>query len=322
MNASKQMMIGLCLCVGGMLMLTGCQTKKQAALEREKLTVVQAPETVPATEKLPPQEEFKPATEETLPPPSPPVVETPKEETVVYTVQKGDTLSGIAARFGLKQSDILALNKKIANKNKVFAGQKLTLPACDLNAPALKPQLRKADPAPALKKPTPSDKDVAYTVVGGDTLSGIAYAHGVKVAAIKSANGLSSDKLQVGQKLTIPAPSKKPAEKPTAPKEKASKKTDTTAPVEKTAEPTTPEVDPTLLPPTPVEDEEVLPPPAVPVAEAVRTVTLDKDTDIFIFSMNWNVTAGALRELNGFAADLSIIPAGTVVKLPGLPDAQ
>lgn len=44
-----------------------------------------------------------------------------------------------------------------------------------------------------------------YTVVGGDTLSTIAQAFGVSVAALKNANGLNDDIIRVGQKLTIPA---------------------------------------------------------------------------------------------------------------------
>jgi LysM repeat protein len=41
-------------------------------------------------------------------------------------------------------------------------------------------------------------------VVSGDTLSKIATKFGVTVAAIKTANGLTSDLISVGQKLTIP----------------------------------------------------------------------------------------------------------------------
>ncbi len=44
----------------------------------------------------------------------------------------------------------------------------------------------------------------AYTVKKGDTLSGIARAHGVSVAAIRTTNRLSSDRIMVGQKLRIP----------------------------------------------------------------------------------------------------------------------
>jgi LysM repeat protein len=41
-------------------------------------------------------------------------------------------------------------------------------------------------------------------VVAGDTLWGIARKNGTTVDKIKSANGLSSDKLKLGLKLKIP----------------------------------------------------------------------------------------------------------------------
>lgn len=42
-----------------------------------------------------------------------------------------------------------------------------------------------------------------YVVSRGDTLSGIAKKHGTSVAALKSANGLKSDTIRIGQKLTV-----------------------------------------------------------------------------------------------------------------------
>jgi len=43
-----------------------------------------------------------------------------------------------------------------------------------------------------------------YIIVGGDTLSGIAHRFNVSLAMLKSSNGLSGSRIQVGQKLTIP----------------------------------------------------------------------------------------------------------------------
>ncbi|MDE3076306.1 MAG: LysM peptidoglycan-binding domain-containing protein [Chloroflexota bacterium] len=52
---------------------------------------------------------------------------TPTPELSVYTVQRGDTLSAIAARTHRAMSDIVKLNN-IADPNKIMAGQKLLLP--------------------------------------------------------------------------------------------------------------------------------------------------------------------------------------------------
>ncbi|HXJ76388.1 MAG TPA: LysM peptidoglycan-binding domain-containing protein, partial [Candidatus Dormibacteraeota bacterium] len=43
-----------------------------------------------------------------------------------------------------------------------------------------------------------------YVVKSGDTLSHIAKAHGVTTKALKSANGLDTDRIAVGTKLKIP----------------------------------------------------------------------------------------------------------------------
>lgn len=47
-------------------------------------------------------------------------------------------------------------------------------------------------------------KDENYVVVSGDSLQKIAKRHHTSVKAIKEANGLSSDRIRVGQKLKLP----------------------------------------------------------------------------------------------------------------------
>jgi LysM repeat protein len=53
-------------------------------------------------------------------------------------------------------------------------------------------------------KPTPSKPSTYYVVKSGDTLSVIASRHHTSVAALKRANGLTSDMIRVGQRLKIP----------------------------------------------------------------------------------------------------------------------
>jgi LysM repeat protein len=54
------------------------------------------------------------------------------------------------------------------------------------------------------KAKAPVKRSGSYKVVKGDTLYGIARKRGTTVAKIKSANGLSSDLIRLGQTLKIP----------------------------------------------------------------------------------------------------------------------
>ena len=45
----------------------------------------------------------------------------------VYTIQRGDTLSRIAAKYGTTVNTLVELNN-IANKNRIYAGHKLLIP--------------------------------------------------------------------------------------------------------------------------------------------------------------------------------------------------
>ncbi len=82
---------------------------------------------------------------------------------------------------------------------------------------------RSHTPSASVKVDKP--RTTTYTVRKGDNLSRIASRHGVSIDAIRSANGLSGDNINVGQKLKIPAKgsvSKSPA-KPKA-KSKSSRR--------------------------------------------------------------------------------------------------
>jgi LysM repeat protein len=59
--------------------------------------------------------------------PGPPAVPTPGVQQR-YVVQEGDTLSGIAARFGVSEESILKQNA-IQDPNRLLAGQELIIPA-------------------------------------------------------------------------------------------------------------------------------------------------------------------------------------------------
>ena len=123
-----------------------------------------------------------------------------------YLIVAGDTISAIADRHGVSATSILSANG-LSWSSIIYPGQTLAIPGLYTDgtietAPpvSVEPVVdAPADPAPV----APSAG--SYTVVAGDTLSGIAARHGVDIQALLSANGLSLDSLIfTGDSLTIP----------------------------------------------------------------------------------------------------------------------
>ena len=116
-----------------------------------------------------------------------------------YSVRSGDTVSGIAARFGLKTSAVLALNG-LTSSSIIYPGQVLRLLA-----------------APATTAPAPAPSGGTHVVVAGDTISGIAQKYGASTSAVLAANAMSrSSIIYPGQRIalpgaTAPAPAPVPA---------------------------------------------------------------------------------------------------------------
>ncbi|KJL41356.1 LysM repeat protein [Microbacterium terrae] len=108
-----------------------------------------------------------------------------------YTVVRGDTVYGIAARFGLRTADVLTLNKLTA-RSVIYPGQKLTLTGG-------------SGGSTGGGSSSGSAASGTYTVQAGDTVSSIAKKHGATTNAVLSANKLGwSSIIYPGQKLTIP----------------------------------------------------------------------------------------------------------------------
>jgi len=101
-----------------------------------------------------------------------------------YTVVLGDTLYGIANKYGVSVADIKEINNLTSNTLSI--GQKLVIPTDDVIV----------------------DSDIInyidYRVVLGDTLYGIANKYGVSVDEIKRINNLSNNNLSIGQIIRIP----------------------------------------------------------------------------------------------------------------------
>ncbi len=168
--------------------------------------------------------------------PVPPTVDPTATATtgpVNYTVQPGDSLSGIAARYGISQ-DVLAAANGITDPNRIYAGQVLTIPGPDWTPPTATPVPPTATPAPptATPEPTatlpPAGTVVQYTVQPGDSLSALARRYDTTVDAIAAHNQIDNPSLifsgtvltiVVGDKTTRPAPTATPTAVPPTPVE-------------------------------------------------------------------------------------------------------
>jgi len=118
-----------------------------------------------------------------------------------YTVVRGDSLSGIASRFGTTTRNLMSLNG-ITNANLIRVGQviKLSVDA----APAAPAPAAAAPAAPAAPAPTATAAPTTYTVVARDTLSGIASRFGTTTRNLMSLNAITNpNRLRIGQVLTI-----------------------------------------------------------------------------------------------------------------------
>lgn len=99
-----------------------------------------------------------------------------------YTVKSGDSLYKIAQKYNTTVDEIKRLNNLTSNILSVSQVLKL----------------------PITSSETPSSNTVDYTVKSGDSLYKIANQYNVTVDAIKRANNLTTNTLQIGQVLRIP----------------------------------------------------------------------------------------------------------------------
>jgi LysM repeat protein len=113
----------------------------------------------------------------------------PTVGTQTYTVQAGDTLSEIAAQFGVSTAALTAANPGI-NPDSLQIDDVLTIPAPGSTPPVQPPAV-----------PTTQN----YTIQEGDNFSRIAARLGIPVAELERLNpGLDPTRLRVGQVIQIP----------------------------------------------------------------------------------------------------------------------
>ncbi|MGB3472198.1 MAG: LysM peptidoglycan-binding domain-containing protein [Erythrobacter sp.] len=97
-----------------------------------------------------------------------------------YSIQRGDTLTEIAARFGTDVASLARLNG-VTNPDRIFAGQELAIPSANTRF---------------------------HTVSRGDTLGAIARGAGLSLAEVLRANPdiRNPDVIYPGQRIALPTP--------------------------------------------------------------------------------------------------------------------
>ena len=113
-------------------------------------------------------------------------------DTVIHTVLSGETLSSIANRYGVTVTRLKRSNRLTSNT--LHIGDKLEIPA------------REQPRASSSGVRAPQSK--IHVVRTGETLSEIAESYGIGLSKVRTANGLRSNNLRVGQRLVIPATAK------------------------------------------------------------------------------------------------------------------
>jgi LysM repeat protein len=177
----------------GPLLMQGCKREQTPAPAAETNNL---PPVESLTNELPQLTNGATQPPVTINPPITGIAAPPAAAATEYTVIKGDSFYSLGRKFGVSIKAIADANPGV-DSTKLKIGQKLMIP----------PPAAAAIPASANGVILPTTAGEAYAVKSGDTLSKIATTHGTTVKAIRSANNLTTDKIKVGQKLKIPAPS-------------------------------------------------------------------------------------------------------------------
>ena len=272
--------------IGGIMLTQGCGVSPRAQLETG----------MPGEPNMPPAVTVVDTT--VIPTPVAPVQPAPvivlPEETSTYVVGKGESLSVIAREHGLTVADIVALNS-IKDPNKVRAGQKLVFPGTD--TASMPKKVRATQKAPVAKTVDVPAGATSYVVKKGDSLSVIAYKAGINISDLRAANGISGDKIFVGQKLVVPGGKSigDPVATPVAvtPVVDAMVVTDDALIVEEVTAVTTeePALDNAVVLATPVKSIDSN-------LEVREYVVNEDDDDLYGVAMMWGVSVARLKEIN------------------------
>jgi len=197
----------------------------------------------------------------------------PKETSwVQHRINRGETISTIASRYGVSQYAIMEANN-LHQRSTIYAGKSLIVPVpLDHNYRSSK------------KGHEYQAENGIYVVKGGDTLWDIARAFGTTVADLRRINYVErGSRIYVGQKLKLPANATRLKDKSQKSSQKVFASTDTPAPVSKSAVNET-------------------------GGSGVTTYTVRKGDTLWDIARKFGTTTSSLRALNNLGRSSQIYP--------------
>ena len=133
------------------------------------------------------------------------------QQKTTYTVKAGDTLFSISKNLNVTITELKNWND--LQNNELSIGQILTIfkeseTTADTTVTQSEPPI---DPGESLLNVKPTNDNTFYVVKSGDNLTTIARKHSMTVIQLKELNGIDSDLLSIGQRLTVKAVSIAPS---------------------------------------------------------------------------------------------------------------
>ena len=138
-----------------------------------------------------------------------------------HVVKEGDNLTRLAQTYNVSQDAIMELNN-LTSEN-ILIGQKLKIPA-----PGTQASRNYRRPTQSQPQSSSTGKTVNHVVQEGDNLTRLAARYNVSQEKIMEVNGLTSENIQIGQVLKIPASGNAASYQPAKPAPKPAQTTQQT----------------------------------------------------------------------------------------------